>query len=58
MYLVKGLNIKDTNNFQPENWIGDKFIIQYVDGNGLLEEVEIYDDWLTCWYLDCRRVVR
>lgn len=41
---------KNANNFQPENWIGDKFIIpEYVDGNGLIrEEVEIYmNDWLT-----------
>ena len=36
---------KNANNFQPENWIGDKFIIpKYVDGNGLIrEEVEIYE---------------
>ena len=40
---------KNANNFQPENWIGDKFIIpEYVDGNGLIREVEIYmNDWLT-----------
>ena len=41
---------KNANNFQPDNWIGDKFIIPaYVDGNGLIrEEVEIYmNDWLT-----------
>lgn len=40
---------KNANNFQPENWIGDKFIIpEYVDSNGIIREVEIYmNDWLT-----------
>jgi hypothetical protein len=41
---------KNANNFQPENWIGDKFIIpEFVDGNGLIrKEIEIYmNDWLT-----------
>ena len=40
---------KNANNFQPDNWIGEKFIIPaYDDGNGLIREVEIYmNDWLT-----------